>query len=111
AHAGSVLNVLAGSLLGSWFAAGHATRLAGPKLNRLILALLIALAGAMLAESLLDIHGDGRPLFASPALQVASGVGAGLVIGAVAALLGVAGGELLIPMFVLLYGVDIRLAG
>jgi uncharacterized membrane protein YfcA len=110
-HADLVLNVLAGSLVGSWFAAGHAMRLAGPKLNRLILILLTLLAITMLADSLLDIRGDGRPLFANPVLQVVGGVTAGLVIGAVAALLGVAGGELLIPMFVLLYGVDIRLAG
>ena len=36
-------------------------------------------------------------------------VGAG--IGVVAALMGVAGGELLIPTIVLLYGLDIKLAG
>lgn len=36
---------------------------------------------------------------------------AGVVIGVVAALLGVAGGELLIPTLVLLFGCDIRLAG
>ena len=39
------------------------------------------------------------------------GVVAGLVIGIVAALLGVAGGELLIPTLVLLFGADIKLAG
>ena len=36
---------------------------------------------------------------------------AGFAIGVVAALLGVAGGELLIPTLVLLFGVDIKLAG
>ena len=36
---------------------------------------------------------------------------AGFGIGLVAALLGVAGGELLIPTFVLLYAVDTKLAG
>ena len=36
---------------------------------------------------------------------------AGLFIGSVAALTGVAGGELLIPTTVLLYGVDIKIAG
>ncbi|WP_210756741.1 sulfite exporter TauE/SafE family protein [Caldichromatium japonicum] len=38
------------------------------------------------------------------------GLGAGLGIGMVAALLGVAGGELLIPTIVLLYGLDIKVA-
>jgi uncharacterized membrane protein YfcA len=111
AHAGIVMNVLAGSVVGSWFAAGHAVRLAGPKLNRLVLILLTLLAIVMLAEGLLDVHVDGRPLLSHPVLQFGAGIVAGLLIGGVAALLGVAGGELLIPMFVLLYGVDIRLAG
>ncbi len=36
---------------------------------------------------------------------------AGFAIGVVASLLGVAGGELLIPTLVLLFGADIKLAG
>jgi uncharacterized membrane protein YfcA len=36
---------------------------------------------------------------------------AGFIIGVVASLLGVAGGELLIPTLVLLFGADIKLAG
>ena len=36
---------------------------------------------------------------------------AGFGIGVVAAVMGVAGGELLIPTIVLLYGIDIKLAG
>ena len=40
-----------------------------------------------------------------------AGVVAGFVIGVVAALLGVAGGELLIPTLVLLFGAGIKLAG
>jgi uncharacterized membrane protein YfcA len=39
------------------------------------------------------------------------GVAAGVGIGVVAAVMGVAGGELLIPTIVLLYGVDIKIAG
>lgn len=43
--------------------------------------------------------------------QVVAGIVAGLIIRVVAALLGVAGGELLIPTPILLFGVDIKLAG
>jgi uncharacterized membrane protein YfcA len=111
AHAGIVLNLLAGSLIGSWFAAGHAVRLAGPKLDRLVFVLLTMLAIVMLAEGLLDIHGTGQPLFTHPVSRFGAGIAAGFVIGGVAALLGVAGGELLIPTIVLLWGIDIRLAG
>src|SRR5262245_53141229 len=74
AHADIVLNLLAGTVVGSWFAAGHALRLAASKLNRLVFVLLSLLAIVMLAEGLLDIHGDGRPLFAHPVLQLCAGV-------------------------------------
>jgi uncharacterized membrane protein YfcA len=44
-------------------------------------------------------------------VRVVIGVALGFGIGIVAALLGVAGGELLIPTFVLLFGLNIKLAG
>jgi len=40
-----------------------------------------------------------------------AGIIAGFVIGVIASLLGVAGGEFLIPTLVLLFGTDIKLAG
>lgn len=43
--------------------------------------------------------------------HVVAGVIAGFVIGVIASLLGVAGGELLTPTLVLLFGADIKLAG
>ena len=46
-----------------------------------------------------------------PLPRTIAGLAAGLGIGVVAALMGVAGGELLIPTIVLLYGIDIKLAG
>ena len=46
-----------------------------------------------------------------PALKSSIGFLAGLAIGAVSSLLGVAGGELIIPTIVLLFTVDIKLAG
>jgi uncharacterized protein len=43
--------------------------------------------------------------------QVVAGLAAGFAIGVVAAVMGVAGGELLIPTLILLFGADIKLAG
>jgi uncharacterized membrane protein YfcA len=43
--------------------------------------------------------------------DVSAGILAGFIIGVVASLLGVAGGEFLIPTLVLLFGADIKLAG
>jgi len=55
-------------------------------------------------------HADGQVL-ATGGLRIVAGTAAGFAIGVVASLLGVAGGELLIPTLVLLFGEDIKLAG
>src|SRR4029077_21084778 len=52
----------------------------------------------------------GRPIFDDP-FQIVAGLAAGFAIGVVASLLGVAGGELLIPTLILLFGVDVKIAG
>jgi uncharacterized membrane protein YfcA len=44
-------------------------------------------------------------------MQLVAGAVAGFVIGVMASLLGVAGGELLIPTLILLFGADVKLAG
>lgn len=105
------VNLLAGSLAGAWWAAGRAMRLSRRALDRVILVLLVMLALIILAEAWMGGHDGGAPLIADGALRWLAGLAAGLFIGMVAALLGVAGGELLIPTLVLLYGLDIKLAG
>lgn len=111
AHRGIVFNLLAGSLLGAWWAAGHAMTIKKQQLNTFILVLLLALGVFMLIEAGIDQATLGQRLITSPPVQILAGIVAGLVIGMVAAFLGVAGGELLIPTIILLYGVDIKLAG
>jgi len=110
-HLDVVVNLLAGSLVGAWWAAGHAMKLPRHWLNRIIMVLLMGLALVMLAEAWAGNHGGGTPLFEAGPLRIVAGVIAGLGIGIVAALLGGAGGELLIPAIVLLYGLDIKIAG
>ncbi|CAN7655206.1 sulfite exporter TauE/SafE family protein [Phenylobacterium sp. LjRoot225] len=108
AHWTVIANLLAGSLAGAWFGAGWATRLRSETLYRIIAVLLVAIAIVLLVGH--DTTNTGGALLAGP-LQIAVGVGAGFLIGVVASLLGVAGGELLIPTIVLLFGADIKLAG
>lgn len=110
-HLDIVLNLLAGSLIGAWWAAGHALSMPRSWLNRIIMVMLIGLAVLMLYESLLGVQENSVPLFHEGIIRLIAGVIAGFGIGMVAALLGVAGGELLIPTIVLLYGEDIKLAG
>lgn len=104
-------NLLAGSLIGAWWAAGHAIALSRQTLDRIIMVMLALLALVMLSEAGFGLQAAGAPLVAAGPAQLVAGVLAGLGIGVVAALLGVAGGELLIPTIVLLYGLDIKLAG
>ena len=107
AHWPIIVNLLAGSLLGAWFGAGWATRLSSKNLYRVIAILLVVIAAILLFGH--DVATTGA-LFTGPA-QIAIGVIAGFAIGVVASLLGVAGGELLIPTLILLFGVDVKLAG
>jgi uncharacterized membrane protein YfcA len=103
-----ILNLLAGSLGGAWFGAGWAIRLNTKALYRVIALLLAVIALALLFGH--NLAGPSLP----PRLggtQVTAGVAAGFGIGVVASLLGVAGGELLIPTLVLLFSADIKLAG
>ena len=110
-HGDVALNLLAGSLVGAWWAAGHALTMQRTRLNQVIMVLLVGLAVVMLSESWLGLHDSGAPLFEAGPTRIVAGLIAGFGIGTVAALLGVAGGELLIPTIVLLYGIDIKLAG
>lgn len=103
-----IVNLLAGSLAGAWFGAGWATRLKSETLYRIIAVLLVMIAVVLVFGH--DPQGGGHPLLGGTA-QIVAGVVAGVVIGVVASLLGVAGGELLIPTLVLLFGCDIKLAG
>ena len=103
-----IANLLAGSLLGAWVGAAWATRLRSETLHRVIAVLLVAIAVVLLVGH--GAEGSGRPVLTGTA-QMIAGVAAGFVIGIVASLLGVAGGELLIPTLILLFGADVKLAG
>lgn len=109
AHWQIIVNLLAGSLIGAWLGASWATSLRSETLYRIISALLVGIALVLLTGH--HTNTTGTALFQSSALLLTVGVIAGLCIGIVAALLGVAGGELLIPTIVILFGVDIKLAG
>ncbi|MGW9377228.1 sulfite exporter TauE/SafE family protein [Streptomyces albidoflavus] len=101
------VNLLAGSLLGAWAGASWAVRMRSSTLYKVLAALMVLMAAALLATHLATVETLALPLWA----QVPCGVVAGFGIGVVAAIMGVAGGELLIPTIVLLFGLDIKTAG
>lgn len=102
-----IVNLLSGSLVGAWIGATWAIRLQSDKLYKVIAVMLVAIAAVLL-------FGHNATTIGPPIVGVAKvmiGIAAGFGIGVVASLLGVAGGELLIPTLVLLFSVDIKLAG
>lgn len=107
-HWPAIVNLLTGSLLGAWLGAGWATRLRSDLLYRVIAVLLVGIAAILMLGH--DVNAVGHQLVSGP-WQVLIGVIAGFAIGVVASLMGVAGGELLIPTLILLFGVDVKLAG
>ena len=102
-----VVTLLAGSLTGAWLGASWATRMRSELLYRVLAVLLVVIAAAMSWSHFADLGSLDLDTFPRTVLGVAAGVG----IGGVAALMGVAGGELLIPTIVLLFAVDIKTAG
>lgn len=108
-HWPAIINLLAGSLLGSHIGVHFATRLNEKKLDRLIMAFLILLGLILLFHGLLFKHAAGFAL--PPVLRIAAGALAGITIGLFSSMLGIAGGELIIPTLLFLFAVDIKLAG
>lgn len=107
AHWSIAANLLAGSLLGAWAGASWAVRMRSATLYKVLAILMVGMAAALVVT-----HTTAMGSLALPTVvQVVAGVAAGFGIGVVAAIMGVAGGELLIPTIVLLYGADIKLAG
>ncbi|WP_435228574.1 sulfite exporter TauE/SafE family protein [Streptomyces sp. Tue6028] len=107
AHWHVAVNLLAGSLLGAWAGATWAVRMRSVTLYKVLAALMVLMAVALMVTHSASLGTLALPLWA----QVPCGVVAGFGIGVVAAIMGVAGGELLIPTIVLLFAVDIKTAG
>lgn len=103
-----IVTLLTGSLAGAWLGAEWATKLKSYTLSRVLAILLVAIAVLLLVG-----HGHSTTTatwLTGPWLAIVGTI-AGLGIGIVASLMGVAGGELLIPTIMLLFGADIKLAG
>lgn len=109
AHSFIIVNILIGSLFGAFIGANYAMRIKQELLNRIILFMLITLAFSMLFGHSYLVKGE--PLFSNQYLLFFVGVIVGILIGMIAAILGVAGGEFIIPTLILLFGLDPKLAG
>jgi len=104
-----IVAVAGGAMIGAYAGIAYANRVATARLERLVFMLLIAMGIALIVEAFLPEGGGGMP--DTLVLRVPVAAGFGLAIGAISSLLGVAGGEMLIPMLLFAFGVTIKLAG
>lgn len=108
AHGSVILNILAGSLIGSYLGVHFATKIKEEALSKIVVVLLVFLSAVLIGHDFI-FHEQSLAL-PSP-VKVSLGFLAGIVIGVFSSMLGVAGGELIIPTIIILFGVDIKLAG
>lgn len=102
-----VLNILGGSLIGAFLGVKLATNISTDKLNRIVFVFLFLLGLFLISHACIHFQQIALPA----SVQIITGVLAGIIIGTFSSMLGVAGGELIIPTIILLFAVDIKLAG
>lgn len=104
-----VFNLLLGSLLGSYMGTNMMLKIDAERLTSFVFVLMLFLAFVLFSHTELKQMNFtlDLPFFAQFIITVI----AGYMIGVVSSLLGVAGGELIIPALILIYGIDIKLAG
>jgi uncharacterized protein len=102
--------LIAGAVLTAFLGPALASGLSEERLERVILVLLVCIGIALIIEGLLPQQLPGL-LPAQLPWHISAGVLFGLAIGLVSSLLGVAGGELIIPTLVFAFGADIKTAG
>ena len=106
-----IVGLVAGGVIAAWIGAGLLSRIPKARMMSVIALLLLVVAALLAAEALWPPHAQWSALGPSSVLQPIAALVAGLAIGAISSLLGVAGGEFLIPTLVFLFGADIKTAG
>jgi uncharacterized membrane protein YfcA len=97
------------SMAGAYIGTGYVHRLHESSFEKMVATLLILIGMVLVAESFFDLatHRVAEGTFANVCLAL----GLGGVIGLISSLLGVAGGELIIPALILVFGVGVKEAG
>lgn len=99
-----------GAVLSAYLGTALVHRVSEESLERVILVFLIVIGLALIVEAFLPQDLPGL-LPDSLALYIVAAVLFGLLVGLLSSLLGVAGGEIIIPILVFAFGADIKTAG
>jgi len=101
--------MMVGGMIGAAVGSRWLTRVSDERLHSAVRVLLVGIGSLLIVESVGSRASSGLPLGGTALAIIAACAGIG--IGAVSTLLGVAGGELIIPTLVLAFAVPIKAAG
>jgi uncharacterized protein len=105
-----VIFLIIGAVISAFFGATWARKISNEQLEKTILVLLVLIGTALIIEAFLP---QTIPALIPPIIgvQILASLLFGLGIGIVSSMLGVAGGEIIIPTLIFAFGVDIKTAG
>jgi len=106
----TVLPLAVGAVIAAFFGTSLVKRLSERRLDQVILVLLAAIGIALIVEGFFPANGFGVVPDVLLWLFL-TGILFGLAIGVYSSVLGVAGGELIIPTLIFVYGIDVKVAG
>ena len=105
-----IVAMIGSGVLAAWVGAGVLSRIPKHRMMSILAALLIAIAALLVIETIFQ-GATTLQLPDNEVLRSCTALLAGLVIGSVSSMLGVAGGEFIIPVMIFLFGADIKTAG
>ncbi|MCL2114745.1 MAG: sulfite exporter TauE/SafE family protein [Methanobrevibacter sp.] len=105
-----ILAIVVGSISGAYWGIGMLNKVSDTIFKKIMLVLLLIMGLLLVIESFIPFNSTGIP-FDSMYLKLIIAIFCGFIIGTISSLLGVAGGEVIIPILILIFGIDIKLAG
>ena len=105
-----VAAMIAGAVSSAYLGTALVHRVSEHLLERVILVFLVVIGSALIVEAFLPQDVPGLLPDSTP-IRLVAAVLFGLAIGLVSSLLGVAGGELIIPTLIFAFGADVKAAG
>jgi uncharacterized membrane protein YfcA len=105
-----ILFLIIGAVISAFFGATWARKISNQQLEKTILVLLVAIGTALIIEGFLP-NSISALIPHEIGVQIVTSLLFGLAIGIISSLLGVAGGEIIIPTLIFGFGVDIKTAG
>ncbi|MCK9152310.1 sulfite exporter TauE/SafE family protein [Methanobacterium alcaliphilum] len=105
-----MISLIVGSTTGAYFGIELSTKISDALFKKVLLILLLIMGLLLISESFITFGSMGI-LFSSLYMMLVVAILCGVLIGIISSLLGVAGGEVIIPILILIFGIDVKLAG